>query len=311
MGRMLKEGLSFFPLDVEYFDNDKVVDLTFEKKLVSEVVFIHSLAIIYHEGYFIKTTPERFAKKVFISLHGKHTLTIKEVTEIVYLMADIGLLDKGMMEKEVITSKAIQEQYYASTLRRKDRQRVYWLLNDEDEAKVDKRLNCRHKTGSSGISVYKNEVEGDLCEQHGDDNRQNKNNNNNDNENDYDNKNPKDRDDKDDKGDKGQWPGKLNYYTSCLIDSKILSAYEPYDIDRFNDLFERSYGENDDKELFNRCFRYTRDYVKRNKDKIADIYAFFERAFTENLSKMEGYDERMQDFFKGWNDVLGGIHGKD
>jgi len=311
MGRMLKEGLSFFPLDVEYFDNDKVVDLTFEKKLVSEVVFIHSLAIIYHEGYFIKTTPERFAKKVFVSLHGKHTLTIKEVMEIVYLMADIGLLDKEMMGKEVITSKAIQEQYYASTLRRKDRQRVYWLLNDEDEAKVDKRLNCKHKSGSDGISVYKNGAEPDLCQQNGDDNRQNKNNNNNDNKNHNKKDNPKDRDDRADKGDKGQWPGKLNYYTSCLVEAGIVSIYEPLDIDRFNDLFDSSYADNDDKELFNRCFRYTRDYVKRNREKIADIYAFFERAFTDNLSKMEGYDERMQDFFKGWNDVLGHVHGGD
>lgn len=48
MGRMLKEGLAFFPLDVEFYNDDKVVDLTFEMKLIAEVVFVYSLAIIYH-----------------------------------------------------------------------------------------------------------------------------------------------------------------------------------------------------------------------------------------------------------------------
>lgn len=307
MGRMLKEGLSFFPLDVEYFNDDKVVDLTFDKKLISEVVFIHSLALIYHDGYYIKTTPDRFAKKVFMSLHGKTTLTVKEVLEIIYKITEVDLLDKGMMDQGIITSMSIQKQYYFATVRRKERGKEYWLLNDEDEAKMDIRLNGRQKSDLNGISVDKNEVEPEFPQQYDDDNRHNKNKSKNKK------KNEKNTDihDQCDKGDRCRFPGYLNYYTSCLIEAKVLSEFEPEQIDKFNELFESVQRAYSDNELINRCFRHTRDYVKNNKDSIGDVYAFFHSAFTSNLEKMEGYDERMQKFFEGWKDVLGGVHAKD
>ena len=117
--------------------------------------------------------------------------------------------------------------------------------------------------------------------------------------------------DKNDQCDKGRFPGYLNYYTSCLIEAKVLSEFEPEQIDKFNELFESVQRAYSDNELVNRCFRYTRDYVKNNKDSIGDVYAFFNSAFTSNLEKMEGYDERMQKFFEGWKNVLVGVHGKD
>lgn len=227
-------------------------------------------------------------------MHGKSIPTVKEVTEIIFKMVDIGLLDKTLMGQGIITSKVIQKQYYASTIRRKNRERDHWLLSDEDEAKMDMRLIGRQKSELNGISVYKNEVEGELMLHDVDKNEQNKNK-----------KKKKKETDKQNKYDKGKFPGTLNYYTACLIDSEILSIYEPLLIDKFNELFKSARTAYPDSALFNKCFGYTRDYVKRNKVSIDDIFAFFKCAFTNNLDQMEGYDERMEKFLNDWKDILG------
>ena len=57
-------------------------------------------------------------------------------------------------------------------------------------------------------------------------------------------------------------------------------------------------------ELIERCFRYTRDYVRRNKDGIANVYAFFKAAMNDNVLKMDGYEERMEKYFREWDEYL-------
>jgi len=293
MARKIKKGLSFYPLDVCYFEDDKIVDLTYDKKLISELVFIHTLSLIYKDGYYIEATVERFAKKLLMSLHGEHDLSVDDVISIINKMADIGLLDKELLEQGIITSKAIQKQYYACTIRRKEREKEHWLLADEDEAEVDVTIIGKPKKELSGISVYNNDSSSDIsvCES-----TQNKNK-----------KKKKNEIDKEDKYDKGNYPGYLHYCTACLIEDKFLTIYDP-DIPKFNELFDavyREYGR--DFEFFHRCFTYCRDYVNRNKENIDDKFNYFKVAFTNSMEHMEGYDERMQNFREAMDEILRGL----
>lgn len=299
MPRPIKEGIAFFYLDTSFWEDDKITDLVFDCGLIAELVYLHLISIIYRNGYFIESTKERMAKNVLVTFHGEHSLTYRETMRIIDKMADAGLLDKGMLEDGIFTSKGIQKQYYSSTIRRKERDHEYWLLDDEDEAKIDIRINCRQKKEPSGVIVDNNSVQGELLHTETpvnvDNNEQNKNKNKN-----------KNKRDKEDRYDKGLYPGRLDYFTSCLIEDGIITVYDK-DIERFNGLFEEAAKAYPDFALRQRVFRYVRDYVKRQKGSIGDVYDYFHAAFSDSLSKMEGYDERMRKWHEECQAIIDGI----
>ncbi len=105
---------------------------------------------------------------------------------------------------------------------------------------------------------------------------------------------------KEDKYDKRNVPFSLCYYTKRLIDDHLISVYD-IDLYKFEQLFQdakRDY----EFELLQMVFRYTRDYVRKHKHEIVDLYAYFEKGFNKNLNHMDGYEERManwpEDFVK-------------
>ena len=303
MGRPIKEGIAFFYFDIDFWEDDKIVDLVFDCGLIAELAYVHLISIIYKQGYYIeKTTKERIAKSILRSFYGNHGLTYQDIIKFIDKMADCDLLDKKLMEDGVFTSRGIQKQYYTSTIRRKEREHKYWLLNDEDEAKIDVRVIGKPKKELTGVNDNKNETCDELLYTETmvnvDDNEQNKNKKKN--------KNKKEIDKKD-KYDKGKYPGYLHYCTSCLIEDEFLTIYDS-DIPKFNELFDaiyREYGR--DFDLFHRCFTYCRDYVNRNKDHIDDKFNYFKVAFSNSMAHMEGYDERMQHWKERMDEILRGL----
>ena len=94
------------------------------------------------------------------------------------------------------------------------------------------------------------------------------------------------------------YPGRnLNYYTKCLIKDGIITIFDD-EIEKYHELLEQLSKEYD-FELFSRCFNYTRRYMKKNIRSIDDPYNFLRQALDNNLHKMEGYDERMEQWFNG------------
>ena len=301
MPRPIKEGIAFFYLDTSFWEDDKITDLVFDCGLIAELVYLHLISIIYRNGYFIESTKERMAKNVILTLHGEHSLTYQETIKIIDKMADAELLDKGMLEDGIFTSKGIQKQYYSSTIRRKEREHEHWLLDDKDEAEIDIRVIGRQKKESSGVIVDNNSVQGELLYTETPVNVDNNEQNNNKNK-----KKNKNEINKENKYNKGLYPGRLNYFTSCLIEDEIITIYNK-DIERFNELFDDAERIYSDFSLRQRVFRYVRDYVKKRREPVEDLFNYFYVAFNDNLDKMEGYDERMQKWHDECQAILSGI----
>ena len=268
MARKPKRGLDYFPLDVDFQGDPKV------RKLIA-----------YEIGK-----------------SGEEGATC--VRRILEAMLALGMIDKGALSLYgVITSKGVQKQFLLSTSRRKKSERKYWLLSDDEEARMgefleEKKLKqnddesatkvdlCMQKSSSSDIPDSKNEVEGGFMSTEV---RKVK-------------VKDKEKEDKNDRYDIGNIAFPLDYFTKCLISDHIIDVYD-LNLHNLNDFF-LELKESFDYELIERCFRYTRDYVRRHKGDIANVYAFFKTAMNENVIKMDGYEERMEKYFKEWDEYL-------
>lgn len=310
MARKPKQGLDYFPLDVDFQSDPKVRKLIYRFGSDAVSVFIMFLNELYKNGYFFEGDLSTLSDSIAYEIGKAGEEGSMEVRRILDAMLGMGMIDKGTLSIHgIVTSKAVQKQFLLSTSRRKKTERKYWLLSEEEEKRMDEILNekkqknnennnlaqidlCIQKSNSSGISASNNQTEPELMstEVHKvkvKDKVKEK---------------VKEKEDKNDKWDIGNCPFKLDYFTKCLISDHIIDVYD-LKLSELNDFFielKRAY----DYELVERCFRYTRDYVRKHKEEIMDIVAFFKKAMTENVDKMDGYEERMQKLYDEWEKIL-------
>ncbi|MGN1417182.1 MAG: DUF4373 domain-containing protein [Oscillospiraceae bacterium] len=137
MGRPIKKGLSYFPLDVTVFSDIKIMFLTEEYGADGFCTFITLLSMIYANGYYIEEPIEFVALVIKKKIGSKWKKSISDVVEMIRCCGELDLLDKKLMKKNVFTSRGIQEQYDFITTRNKPDKSKYWLLDDDDEADDD------------------------------------------------------------------------------------------------------------------------------------------------------------------------------
>ena len=281
MARKLKVGLDYFPIDTDILLEPKIKKLMklFGAEFLS--IYICFLTIVYSSGYYLEMSIDELADSIWTSLDFKNfELDVSFVKAILQKMSEAHMIDSLSAEFDgVSTSKAIQKQFLASTYRRKKAERPHWLLTPEEEESVSKFY---------GINANNNAINVDINEDNADINTINANRSTQ-------SKSKKEKkskkEDKLDRFDIGKLPFEPNYYVSCLISDHLLSIYEPF-IQEFNDFIEETIALWD-KELFIRCFRYTRDQVRKSHSDISNMTSYFVVSLQNNLEKMEGYDERM------------------
>ena len=276
MARKLKVGLDYFPIDTDILLEPKIKKLMklFGAEFLS--IYICFLTMVYSSGYYLEMSIDELADSIWTSLDFKNfELDVSFVKAILQKMSEAHMIDSLSAEFDsVITSKAIQKQFLASTYRRKKAERSHWLLTPEEEESVSKFY---------GINANNNAINVDINEDNADINPINANRST---------QSKSKKEDKLDRFDIGKLPFEPNYYVSCLISDHLLSIYEPF-IQEFNDFIEETIALWD-KELFIRCFRYTRDQVRKSHSDIENMTSYFVVSLQNNLEKMEGYDERMQ-----------------
>ena len=306
MARKPKQGLDYFPLDVDFQSDPKVRKLIYRFGSDAVSVFIMFLNELYKNGYFFEGDLSTLSDSIAYEIGKSGEEGSKEVKKILDAMLSLGMIDEATLELDnVITSKAVQKQFLLSTSRRKKTERKYWLLSEEEERRMGEflmekkeKINvdnnetqldlCKQKSSSSGVSASDNETYTSLMSTKVHKVKVKEK--------------VKEKDDKKDKWDIGSCPFQLDYFTKCLISDRIIDVYD-LKLSELNDFFielKNAY----DYELVERCFRYTRDYVRKHKEEIMDIVAFFKKAMAENIDKMDGYEERMQKLYDEWEKIL-------
>jgi DnaD/phage-associated family protein len=116
MARPIKEGLDYFPLDVDIDQDDKIQVIEALHGVGGFGVVIKLLMKIYKEGYFYEWNNREqilFSKRVNVN--------INEVNVIVNDCIKEGLFSKEIFEaNHVLTSKGIQRRYLEAAKRRKE-----------------------------------------------------------------------------------------------------------------------------------------------------------------------------------------------
>lgn len=115
MGRPRKTGLDYFPLDVDFFDDEKITAISGEFGIKGEITVIRLLCAIYRNGYYIKWD-DLLKFKLAKSCPG---LSAELIESIVNRLIRWGFFDKTLFDSvKVLTSKGIQRRYFEAAKRR-------------------------------------------------------------------------------------------------------------------------------------------------------------------------------------------------
>lgn len=131
MGRQKKQGLSWFPLVVNFFSDKRIRRLISRFGAQGALLYIYILCAAYENGYYLSYTPD-FLDDAALDL-GCDSQSIKQMLD--YLL-DKGLLSREKFESDqVLSSHGIQMQFQESMklLRRQILpDKKLWLLSDEE-----------------------------------------------------------------------------------------------------------------------------------------------------------------------------------
>src|SRR5690554_4397383 len=156
MARPFKQGLDYFPLDVDIFDDAKIEELNFKYGYLGEIIYIRLLTIIYRNGYYIEKTVSAVTKQLIRFIGSSVVDKEKTIEEIILFLGELDLLEKSLLYKGVLTSKSIQKQFILSTKRRKRIDvKSYWLLSKKEM----KELNFI--SNNKSIQVVSNNLDND------------------------------------------------------------------------------------------------------------------------------------------------------
>ena len=126
MARPKKEGLDYFPLDVDFFEDEKILAISGEFAVKGEIIVLRLLCEIYRNGYFVEYSG--LLKNKLARLGG---LTPGLVDGVVRRLLEYGFFNESLFrEHNILTSKAIQSRYATATKRRDNSTSLPFWLQD-------------------------------------------------------------------------------------------------------------------------------------------------------------------------------------
>jgi len=161
VARPIKEGLDYFPFDVDLITDRKLRRVKIKYGPSAVMVYISLLCILYKDkGYYIDyfgENKEDVLWEVCENLQGKYQPDVETVESIIEDLVACGLFDGDQfISRTIITSRRAQRTYYGATVDRKaaNINYDYWLLSETEM----KELSSRHPILINFINRPKNEV---------------------------------------------------------------------------------------------------------------------------------------------------------
>lgn len=160
MGRNKKEGLSYFPFDVDFFQDLKIRKLIKYQGSNAIAIYAFILCNIYKDGYYI-----RWDNDLPFIISEQTGYEESYIVQVINCCLDIGLFSKNLFDSErVITSFGIQDRYRKinDLCRRKSDISEYMLISSEE-----KRISSEETPITSAKSAQRKEKEIEVNERKG------------------------------------------------------------------------------------------------------------------------------------------------
>lgn len=132
MGRHPRQGLDYFPKDVGFYDDFKIMDLLAMHGPVGVTVYEVILSEVYKNGYYLAEPIDRVATKV-VRIIGNKWVQKRLVSQVILDCGDLGLFETALLKHGVITSVGIQRRYATVTSRNKVNKEKYWLIDEDGQ----------------------------------------------------------------------------------------------------------------------------------------------------------------------------------
>lgn len=158
MGRAIKQGLEYFPFDIDFFQDIKIRKLIRYQGGKAITVYTLLLCIIYRDGYYTQWDEE--LPFIISELSGYEELYIREV---INCCMTVGLFNKQLFDTNgVLTSKGIQERYINinKSCKRGASVSVFNCLSDEIETTehIDKICLVKNTGDNTKLSTLDDEI---------------------------------------------------------------------------------------------------------------------------------------------------------
>ena len=167
MGRARKIGLDYFAFDIDFFDDIRTRKLIKHQGAKAISVYTLLLCTIYKSGYYIKWDDE-----LSLMFSDKTGYDEAYIGEVIRCCVNVGLLDKEMFDKGVLTSEWIQDRYskISRTTKRICAMDEYCLISSEEkpisseekpksQSKEKKKVSKENKENPENITLSKKKKE--------------------------------------------------------------------------------------------------------------------------------------------------------
>ena len=174
MARPNKIGLDYFPLDVDFFEDEKILAISGEFAVKGEIISLRILCEIYRNGYFVEYS--ELLKNKLARLGG---LSGGLVDEVVSKLVKYGFFEESLFrEFNILTSKGIQKRFIEASKRRKNDLCIQYSLlnrinvyNNPPPKDINAYINTQSKVNESKVKENKIKeifdfLNFDFCDEH-------------------------------------------------------------------------------------------------------------------------------------------------
>ena len=132
MARLRKDGLNYFPLDVDFFDDEKIKILEARYGADGITLYLYLLCRIYRQGYYIQVN-EDFEYLVSAELK----MGADKVKQVLTFLLSRSLFDNTLFQSDaVLTSAGIQKRWQIAKKEAARKTPIevgrFWLLKREE-----------------------------------------------------------------------------------------------------------------------------------------------------------------------------------
>ena len=147
MARQQKDGLDYFPLDVDFFEDEKIKILRARYGTDGISLYIYLLCRIYKKGYYIKVDND-----FEYILSADLNMGVDKVRQVLTFLLSRSLFDNTLFQSDaVLTSTGIQKRFQLAVKERAKKNPVkvgrFWLLEKEETKPF---IKCTLFEGFSG-----------------------------------------------------------------------------------------------------------------------------------------------------------------